>query len=50
MDARREKGLILAGGARHIAGGTWTVPSQTNETGAYLVGAEKATCTYLAHS
>src|SRR6185503_11582811 len=45
MDARQEKGLILAKGARQIAGSTWTVPSQSNETGAYLVDAEKATCT-----
>jgi transposase len=45
MDARQEKGLILAKGARQIAGSTWTVPSQTNETGAYLVDAEKVTCT-----
>jgi transposase len=45
MDARQEKGLILAKGARQIAGSTWTVPSQTNETGAYLVDAETVTCT-----
>jgi transposase len=45
MDARQEKGLILAKGARHVAGGTWTVPSQSNETGAYLVDADKVTCT-----
>jgi transposase len=45
MDAREQKGLVLAKGARHIAGSTWTVPSQSNETGAYLVDAEKVTCT-----
>jgi hypothetical protein len=45
MDARQEKGLILAKGARKIAGSTWTVPSQTDETSAYLVDAEKVTCT-----
>ncbi|HZL18960.1 MAG TPA: SWIM zinc finger family protein [Polyangia bacterium] len=45
MDARQEKGLILAKGARLIAGSTWTVPSQSNQTGAYLVDAEKVTCT-----
>lgn len=45
MDARQEKGLILAKGARHVAGSTWTVPSQSNQAGAYLVDADKATCT-----
>ncbi|HVZ88087.1 MAG TPA: transposase [Polyangia bacterium] len=45
MDTRQQKGLVLAKGARHIAGSTWTVPSQSNEAGAYSVDADKATCT-----
>src|SRR6185503_2344675 len=45
VDARQEKGLILAKGARQITGGTWTVPSQSNETAAYLVDADTAACT-----
>ncbi len=47
MDAREQKGLVLAKDkrVRHVAGPTWAVPSQSNETSAYLVNAVDGTCT-----
>jgi transposase len=47
MDTREQKGLVLAKDkrVRHVSGPTWAVPSQSNETSAYLVNAVGGTCT-----
>ena len=47
MDTRQEKGLVLAKDkrVRHVSGPTRAVPSQSNETSAYLVDVQAATCT-----
>jgi transposase len=50
MDTRQEKGLVLARDKRihHVAGTTWAVPSQSNDS-AYLVNTQSATCTCPDH-
>ena len=46
-DLRQERGRILSNDKRikHIAGVTWLVPSQTQNTGGYVVNAADHTCT-----
>jgi transposase len=46
MNMRQEKGLILANDRRikNVGGATWTVPSQTANSGAYMVNVMAATC------
>lgn len=47
MDARRERGLAMATDKRirNVHGAKWLVPSASQKSDAYLVDAEKATCT-----
>jgi transposase len=46
-DARKERGRALAKDKRikHVHGAMWMVPSQSQNSGAYLVNMEAATCT-----
>ena len=45
-DARQEKGRLLSLDRRikHVSGATWSVPSQTANSGAYMVNVMAATC------
>jgi len=45
-DARQEKGRLLSLDRRikHVSGATWSVPSQTQNSGAYMVNVMAATC------
>lgn len=46
IDARQEKGRLLARDRRIklVSGATWSVPSQTANSGAYMVNVMAATC------
>lgn len=51
MDTRQERGRLLAQDNRikHIAGMTWSVPSQTQNAGNYVVNMLAATCSCPDH-
>ena len=45
MDARQEKGKMLANGAKFVLGCLWAVPSQSQNAGGYVVNTLQASCT-----
>lgn len=51
MDARQERGRLLAQDKRlkHVQGALWAVPSQTHNSGGYLVNVLAASCTCPDH-
>ena len=51
MDARQERGRLLANDRRikHVAGATWSVPSQSHNAGAYVVNVLAASCSCPDH-